>query len=103
MFKLFSIILILSYSSLFAHCDGCGTEEHNSNGTLMGNVKYKGSLPSSTPTLNRTMNSNPYCGAYHTDKVFSEKLIVDADYNLKNVLVWLKDVNYEGETTKRLL
>ena len=46
------------------------------------------------------MDADPVCGASHTDKVLSESFIVDADLNLKNVLVWLKNVKYEGDVTK---
>jgi hypothetical protein len=97
MFKLFSIIIILSSSSLFAHCDGCGTHDHNPNGSLVGNVKYQGKVPKARPLK---MDADPVCGSSHSDKVLSESFIVDDDMNLKNVLVWLKDVNYKGEVTK---
>ena len=97
MYKIFTIIIILSYSSLFAHCDGCGTQEHNPNGALIGNVKYQGKVPKARPLK---MDADPVCGASHTDKVLSESFIVDADLNLKNVLVWLKNVKYEGDVTK---
>ena len=99
MFKLFLIILSLSFSTLFAHCDGCGPEEHNTNGSLSGNVKYQGKVPKARPLK---MDADPVCGAAHTDKVLSESFIVDDDMNLKNVLVWLKDVKYDGEVTKEV-
>jgi len=85
-----SICFILS--NLSAHCDGCSPKTNHSHGTLTGNVKYQGSIPS--PKLLK-MDADPVCGASHEEKVLSESFIVDEEMNLKNVLVWLKNVNYE--------
>jgi len=60
---------------------------------LIGNVKYQGKVPKPRPLK---MDADPVCGASHEDKVLSESFIVDDDFNLKNVLVWLKDVKYDG-------
>jgi len=81
--------------NLFAHCDGCGTKTEHAHGTLIGNVKYQGKVPKPRPLK---MDADPVCGASHEDKVLSESFIVDENLNLKNVLVWLKDVKYEGPT-----
>ena len=81
--------------NLFAHCDGCGTKTEHAHGTLIGNVKYQGKVPKPRPLK---MDADPVCGASHEDKVLSESFIVDKNLNLKNVLVWLKDVKYEGPT-----
>ena len=42
------------------------------------------------------MDADPVCGSSHDKKVLSESFMVDEDMNLKNVLVWLKDVKYDG-------
>ncbi len=93
MLKTFLSIIILSQGLLFAHCDGCGTHEHKSAGSLSGNVKYQGKVPKPKPLK---MDADPVCGASHDGRPFSESFIVDENMNLKNVLVWLKDVNYQG-------
>ena len=96
MFKLFLSILIIFQGVLFAHCDGCGTEKTHSHGTLKGNVKYQGKVPKAKPLK---MDADPICGSSHEGRVLSESFIVDENMNLKNVLVWLKNVNYSGPTT----
>jgi len=96
-----NIIIILSslvsLSILSAHCDGCGTKTEHSHGTLKGNVKYEGKTPKPRPLK---MDADPVCGAAHEGKVLSESFIVDEKSNLKNVLVWLKDVKYDGPLPK---
>ena len=79
--------------NLFAHCDGCGTKSEHAHGTLKGNVKYQGKVPK--PRLLK-MDADPVCGASHEEKVLSESFIVDDELNFKNVLVWLKNVKYDG-------
>ena len=91
---LVSIILLISYLS--AHCDGCGPHEHSTTGSLSGNVKYDGKVPKARPLK---MDADPICGSSHEGKVYSESFIVEEDLNLKNVLVWLKDVDYKGEVS----
>ena len=98
MFKKISLLVLsLCFVSinLYAHCDGCGTDSKHAHGTLKGNVKYKGKIPPRKPLR---MDADPICGAAHEDKVLSESFIVDDDLNLKNVLVWLKNVKYDGPT-----
>ena len=97
MLKTFLSILIVSQGLLFAHCDGCGTHEHKSSGSLSGNVKYQGKVPKPKPLK---MDADPVCGASHDGKIFSESFIVDDEMNLKNVLIWFKDINYNGDTDK---
>jgi len=96
MFRLFISILLIFQGVLFAHCDGCGAEKTHNHGTLKGNVKYQGKVPKAKPLK---MDADPICGSSHEGKVLSESFIVDEDMNLKNVLVWLKNVNYSGPTT----
>ena len=90
---IFIISVMFSISSLSAHCDGCGTSDTHKHGSLVGNVKYQGSVPGKKPLK---MDADPVCGASHDEKVLSESFIVDEDMNLKNVIVWLKDVKYDG-------
>ena len=97
MLKTFLLIIVISQGLLFAHCDGCGTHEHIPSGTLAGNVKYQGKVPKPKPLK---MDADPACGASHDGRTFSESFIVDDEMNLKNVLVWLKNVNYSGDVTK---
>ena len=97
MLKAFISILILSQGLLFAHCDGCGTDAKSTHkhGTLKGNVKYNGSKQERKPVT--SIKDDPDCGAAHEGDVLSEKFIVDDNMNVKNVIVWLKDVKYDGE------
>jgi len=94
MVKIFISTLILFQGFLFAHCDGCGagTEKHE-HGSLVGNVKYEGKVPKAK-TL--SMDADPICGISHKGNVYSDSFVVDDNMNLKNVLVWLKDVTYTG-------
>ena len=97
MLKTFLSIIIVSQGFLFAHCDGCGPHEHKSGGTLIGNVKYQGKVPKPKPLK---MDADPVCGSSHEGKVHSESFIVDENMNLKNVLIWFKDISYDGDVTK---
>lgn len=89
----FIISIFFITSNLSAHCDGCGTSDTHKHGSLVGNVKYDGKVPSRKPLK---MDADPVCGSSHDKKVLSESFMVDEDMNLKNVLVWLKDVKYDG-------
>jgi len=62
-------------------------------GTLKGKVNYQGKNPKKK-TLK--MDADPICGSSHDQIVLSESFIVDENLNLKNVLIWLKDVEYDG-------
>ena len=94
MFKLILTILFLTQGILLAHCDGCAPEVKSTEGTLIGNVKYQGKVPKAKPLK---MDADPICGSSHESTVFTESFIVDEDLNIKNVLVWLKDVEYSGD------
>jgi len=90
---IFIISILLVLSNLSAHCDGCGTKTEHAHGTLKGNVKYQGKVPKARPLK---MDADPICGSSHDQIVLSESFIVDENLNLKNVLIWLKDVEYDG-------
>lgn len=62
-------------------------------GDLVGTVTYEGKTPK-RKTIR--MDSDPVCGASHQDKVYNESFIVDEKGNFANVLVYLKDVKYDG-------
>ena len=97
MLKLFLSILLIFQGSLFGHCDGCDVQKKHTHGTLKGNVKYKGKVPQAK-TLK--MDADPVCGSSHEGKVLTESFIVDDDMNFKNVLVWLKNVKYDGSPSQ---
>tara|TARA_B110001454_G_scaffold107664_1_gene101306 strand:+ start:263 stop:1033 length:771 start_codon:yes stop_codon:yes gene_type:complete len=93
---IFIISIFVVVSNISAHCDGCGTSDTHKHGSLVGNVKYQGKVPGKKPLR---MDADPVCGSSHDEKVLSESFIVDEDLNLKNVIVWLKDVKYDGPTS----
>ena len=67
------------------------------SGTLVGIVNFEGKTkkPKSIP-----MDSDPICGSSHDRKPMRESFIVDRDQNLKNVLVWVEGIDYNGEVLK---
>ena len=74
------LIILLIFSFIFS-------------GTLTGNIKYEGKLPNKKLL---TMDSDPICGNIHNKNIFNESFIVDEKNNLQNVLVWIKNINYDG-------
>ena len=84
--KVYSITLIalISISFLFS-------------GTLVGKVNYEGKAPKAKPLK---MDADPVCSKSHDGKVYNESFILDENKNLKNVMVWLKDVKYKGDIPK---
>ena len=66
-------------------------------GTLVGKVNYEGKAPKAKPLK---MDADPACGKAHDGKVYSQSFILDENKNLKNVMVWLKNVKYTGDTPK---
>ena len=65
-------------------------------GTIEGTVSYGGT--NSTPSTLK-MDSDPICGTSHSVPPTKENFIMDENNNLKNVIVWLKDIAYEEELT----
>mgnify|MGYP001192004284 CR=1 FL=1 len=63
-------------------------------GTIKGTVSYAGSNKK-PKTLK--MDSDPVCGNSHDAPPAKEDFILDENNNFKNVIVWLKDINYDGE------
>ena len=67
------------------------------SGTLTGTVSFEGKTKKRKAI---PMDSDPICGKAHKgSKSLSESFIVDKDKNLKNVLVWLENVEYSGDVT----
>ena len=62
--------------------------------TIKGTVSYAG--PKKSPK-SLTMDSDPVCGAAHDTKPLKEDFILDGNNNLKNVIVWIKNMDFEGE------
>ncbi|MDB9884481.1 carboxypeptidase regulatory-like domain-containing protein [Candidatus Marinimicrobia bacterium] len=63
-------------------------------GEIKGNVKYIGKVRKAK--LIR-MDADPVCAASHQEAAKNEKMVVDADGNMANVIVYLKGVKYSGK------
>ena len=64
-------------------------------GTLSGRVNFDGK-----PPKNKTlrMDADPICGSSHKDPVYRQSFILNKEGYLKNVLVYLNNVKYDGKT-----
>tara|TARA_B100000579_G_scaffold436007_1_gene460785 strand:+ start:1343 stop:2068 length:726 start_codon:yes stop_codon:yes gene_type:complete len=80
MFKVFIILLSLSLN-LFA-------------GSIEGTVSYAGS---NKKAKSLKMDSDPICGASHNVPALKEDFILNEENQFKNVIVWLKGIEYDGE------
>jgi len=65
------------------------------SGSLTGRVNFDGKAPKKK-TLK--MNADPICGAAHKEPPYRQSFIMNEEGYLKNVMVYLKDVKYEGNT-----
>ena len=65
--------------------------------TLMGTVKYDWKPMPKKASTQLKMNADPVCGSSHKDPVYRQSLIVNDNATLKNVLVYLVNVKYDGE------
>ena len=63
-------------------------------GTLSGRVNFDGNPPSQKTIK---MDSDPVCGSSHKDPVYKQSFIINKEGYLKNVMVYLKDIKYEGK------
>ena len=63
-------------------------------GTIEGNVSYAGKKKTAK-TLK--MDSDPICGISHSVPPTKEDFILNENNQFKNVIVWIKDVTYEGK------
>ena len=63
------------------------------SGSLSGRVNFDGNPPKKK-TLK--MDADPVCGSSHKTPPYRQSFIINEDGYLKNVMVYLKDVKYEG-------
>tara|TARA_B100000945_G_scaffold321272_1_gene334933 strand:- start:2395 stop:3117 length:723 start_codon:yes stop_codon:yes gene_type:complete len=63
-------------------------------GTLIGKVNFQGKAPKKK-TLK--MDADPICGSSHNEPVYRQSFIMSDDGYLKNVMVYLKNVEYKGK------
>ena len=64
-------------------------------GSLTGRVNFEGKGPKQK-TLK--MDADPVCGASHKTPAYRESFILSEDGYLKNVIVFLNNVKYDGKT-----
>tara|TARA_B100001996_G_scaffold324033_1_gene269391 strand:+ start:147 stop:854 length:708 start_codon:yes stop_codon:yes gene_type:complete len=63
-------------------------------GEVKGSVKYVGKPPKAKRLR---MDADPVCAASHQEAAKAESFVVDANGNLANVIVYLKNVKYDGK------
>ena len=80
MFRFFILLLSLSFY-LFA-------------GSIEGTVSYAGNNKTPKPLK---MDSDPICGSSYEKPPTQENFILNENNQFKNVIVWLKDIKYEGD------
>ena len=64
-------------------------------GTLSGRVNFDGKPPKKRSIK---MDADPVCGSSHKEPVYNQSFIINEAGYLQNVLVYLKDVKYNGNT-----
>ena len=64
-------------------------------GTLSGRVNFDGKPPKKRSIK---MDADPVCGSAHKEPVYNQSFIINEAGYLQNVLVYLKDVKYDGNT-----
>ena len=64
-------------------------------GTLSGRVNFDGKPPKKRSIK---MDADPVCGSSHKEPVYNQSFIINEAGYLQNVLVYLKDVKYDGNT-----
>jgi len=70
-------------------------------GSLTGVVNYNGKpMPKNKQTQLKKLTDDPECGSKHKTPVYRQALIVNENKTLKNTLIYLKNVKYDGEVTK---
>ena len=63
-------------------------------GSLSGRVNFDGTPPKKKSLR---MDADPICGSSHKEPVYRQSFIVNEEGYLKNVMIYLKDVKYEGK------
>ena len=66
-------------------------------GSISGNVNFDGKGPKKKKLK---MDADPVCGTSHQGPVYRQDFVMDDSNNLANVLVYIKNIDYKGETTK---
>ena len=69
-------------------------------GTISGTVSYAGKNKA-PKTLK--MDSDPICGASHEVPPAKEDWILDKNNNFKDVIVWIKNITYEGDLSNNAI
>ena len=64
-------------------------------GTLSGRVNFDGKPPKKRSIK---MDADPVCGSSHKEPDYNQSFIINEAGYLQNVLVYLKDVKYDGNT-----
>ena len=64
-------------------------------GTLSGRVNFDGKPPKKRSIK---MDADPVCGSAHKEPVYNQSFIINEAGYLQNVLVYLQDVKYDGNT-----
>ena len=64
-------------------------------GSLSGRVNFDGNGPKKKTV--KGMDADPVCGAAHKTPPYRDSFIMNDEGYLKNVMVYLKDVKYEGK------
>ena len=82
--KIITMIIMagISVSSIFA-------------GSLSGRVNFQGNAPKKK-TLK--MDADPVCGSAHETPPYRQSFIMNDEGYIKNVMLYLQDVKYDGET-----
>jgi len=62
-------------------------------GSLTGRVNFEGKGPKKKTIK---MEADPVCGSSHKEPVHNQSFIINEDGYLKNVMIYLKDVKYDG-------
>ena len=82
-----NVFIITSLCSLFI--------SSTLGGDLSGRVDFVGKSPNKKALK---MDADPVCGSAHKEPVYNQSFIINEEGYLKNVLVYLKNVKYDGNT-----
>ena len=74
-------------SSIQLHDEPVSSYSGGGNGRVVGAVRFEGKPPRRKPVR---MSADPYCSKAHTEKIFSESVIVNDDGSMRNVFIYVK-------------
>ena len=66
-------------------------------GSLSGRVNFDGTPPKKKSLR---MDADPICGSSHKEPVYRQSFIVNEEGYLKNVMIYLKDIKYDGKPSE---